>query len=186
MARRRPIPSQPSVASRRGTTFHLWVEQFYDRTVLFDIDDLPGTDDFFIESDETLEKMQSTFESSQWAQLTPVELEADIDVVIAGTVIRSRIDAVFPDPLLPATKTESGGVVVVDWKTGRAPTDEVEKANRELQLAVYRLAWSQWSKTPLDRVSAAFYYVASNKTVRPQYLATKEEIEDLMLGNHQQ
>lgn len=180
--RRRPIPSKPSVASRRGTTFHLWVEQFFGRTVLFDIDELPGTDDFFIESDEALVAMQTKFEQSTWARLTPLELEADIDVVIAGTVIRSRIDGVFPDPEATVGPDGIQPVVVVDWKTGRAPTDPIEKANRELQLAVYRLAWSQWSGTPLDKVSAAFYYVTSDTTVRPEYLATAQEIEDLMVG----
>ncbi|XBH22217.1 ATP-dependent DNA helicase [Jonesiaceae bacterium BS-20] len=181
--RRRPIPAKPSVASRRGTTFHLWVEQFFGRTVLFDIDDLPGTDDFFIESDEALTAMQTRFERSQWATLVPIELEADIDVVIAGTVIRSRIDGVFPDPDARVGLDGVQPVVVVDWKTGRAPTDPIEKANRELQLAVYRLAWSQWSGTPLDKVSAAFYYVTSDTTVRPQHLATAQEIEDLILGH---
>ena len=182
LARRRPVPQEPSVASRRGTTFHLWVEQFYGRTTLFDIDDLPGSDDLHVDADQTLEQLQRTFESSQWAQLTPIELEADIDVVMAGAVVRSRIDAVFADPQVPYDGTGPRPVVVVDWKTGRAPTDPAEQASRELQLAVYRLAWSLWSGTPLERVSAAFYYVTSDDTVRPASLASRAQIEALMRG----
>lgn len=175
-ARRRPIPREPSVASRRGTTFHLWVEKHFGSTTLFDLDDVPGADDDLVQSDDTLDKLMKTFERSPWAAMQPIALERDIDIVIAGTVIRSRIDAVFPDPLNPS------GAIVVDWKTGRAPSDEFEAASRELQLALYRIAWSQLSGLPLEEVSAAFYYVANDQTVRPQKLATREEIEQIMLS----
>ena len=84
-------------------------------------------------------------------------------------MVRSRIDAVFVEP--------DGGVVVVDWKTGRPPTDlEVVRA-RELQLAAYRLAWSRRSGIPLDRVSAAFFYVATGQTVRPSGSLEPDRIE---------
>src|SRR5665647_3115559 len=76
-----------------------------------------------------------------------------------------------------AARTPLAGVVVVDWKTGRPPTDlEVVRA-RELQRAAYRLAWSRRSGIPLDRVSAAFFYVAIGKTVRPSGSLEPDRIE---------
>lgn len=179
LLRRRPIPQKPSVASRRGTRFHLWVENHFGVTSLFDLDDLPGADDEYLESDETLESMQKAFLASPWASMTPQSLEQDIDVVFGSIVIRARIDAVFPDPETP------GGAIVVDWKTGRAPTDPQEAASRELQLALYRIAWSEFTHTPLEDVKAAFYYVASNTTVWPQHMATREQIQLLLAGNQQ-
>lgn len=174
--RRRPVPREPSVASRRGTTFHLWVEKHFGSTTLFDIDDLPGADDDYLEADQTLDKLMDTFIKSPWASMQPLALERDIDIVIAGTVIRSRIDAIFVDPENPH------GAIVVDWKTGRAPSDPKEALSRELQLALYRLAWAELTGMPLEDIRAAFYYVASDTTVQPESLASREEIERIMLA----
>ena len=93
-------------------------------------------------------------------------------------MLRSRIDAVFP--AAPGDPVPAGGVVVVDWKTGAPPRDPETRAARELQLAVYRLAWSRRSGTPLDQVAAAFHYVASGETVWPQRLMGEREIADLL------
>jgi DNA helicase-2/ATP-dependent DNA helicase PcrA len=150
------------------------VERHFGKTALFDLDDLPGADDDLFEADTTLEKLIATFEASPWARLQPIALEQDVDIVVAGTVIRARIDAVFPDPENP------GGVVVVDWKTGREPSDMKEASSRELQLALYRIAWAQLTGTPLEQIGAAFFYVAGNTTVRPTTLATLEDIEQIM------
>ncbi|MBI9116090.1 3'-5' exonuclease, partial [Sanguibacter suaedae] len=176
LALRRPVPREPSVHTRRGTAFHLWVEKFYGSTSLFDLDELPGADDDRIDPDRSLADLQRTFEASPWASLVPIEVEVAIDTVIAGVVTRTRIDAVFPDPENP------GGVVVVDWKTGRVPTDDAAREAREVQLAVYRLAWSTWAGVPLDSVSAAFYHVADDTTVRPRRLADADELERLVRG----
>ena len=71
-------------------------------------------------------------------------------------------------------------MVVVDWKTGAPPKDEAARASRELQLAVYRLAWSRWTGTPLDRVRAAFCYVGAGATVYPDRLLDEAEITELL------
>jgi DNA helicase-2/ATP-dependent DNA helicase PcrA len=68
------------------------------------------------------------------------------------------MDAVFADP--------DGGYTVVDWKTGRRPTGEAAEA-AAVQLAAYRLAWSDLSGTPLELVRAAFHYVRADVTVCP-------------------
>jgi len=93
---------------------------------------------------------------------------------VAGYVLRCRIDAVFPRP--------GGGVVVVDWKTGQPPADPAAARTRELQLALYRLAWSRWAQVPLAQVDAAFCYLAAGETVTPDRLLGEAEIEALLAG----
>ncbi|WP_043502520.1 RecB family exonuclease [Georgenia sp. SUBG003] len=156
--RRRPVPSEPTVVSRRGTRFHQWVEQFYGSAALIDIQDVEGSGEDVgpALSDAELERFQRTFAASEWARREPVAIEVDLETPVAGTIVRCRIDAVFDGP---------GGIVVVDWKTGRPPRGPEELAQREMQLALYRLAWSRSSGTPLEQVGAAFYYVAHDETV---------------------
>ena len=62
------------------------------------------------------------------------------------------------------------------------PWTTTPPAPREVQLAVYRLAWSRWSGTPLDRVGAAFCYVGAGLTVTPERLLDESEIEELLAG----
>ncbi|MEV7972579.1 ATP-dependent DNA helicase [Cellulomonas sp. NPDC089187] len=173
---RRPVPQRPSPQARRGTRFHAWVEGFYGETALVDLEDLPGADDDSVPVDADELTLRENFLATEWASLRPVAVEADVETVIGGYVLRSRIDAVFPDPQRP------GAVVVVDWKTGAPPRDPESAAVRELQLAVYRLAWSRWTGTPLDQVSAAFCYVGAGVTVRPERLLAAEDIERMLLG----
>lgn len=181
---RRPVPSQPTVHARRGTRFHEWVEQFYTSASLVDVEDLPGAEDADLPSDADLETLRERFLASEWSGRTPVAVEVDVETPLAGVMLRSRIDAVFLDPDAPhPTAGEPAAVLVVDWKTGREPTDLDARAAREVQLAVYRLAWSRWAGLPLDKVSAAFCYVASGSTVRPERLLTEPELEALILGD---
>lgn len=177
-ALRRPVPSRPSPQARRGTRFHAWVEGHFGESALVDLEDLPGADDDSVPVDADEQTLRDNFLATPWAQLRPVAVEADVETVIGGYVLRSRIDAVFADPDSPA----DDAVVVVDWKTGAPPTDPQSAQVRELQLAVYRLAWSRWTGTPLDRVSAAFCYVGTGRTVRPQRLLGAEDIERMLLG----
>nr|WP_247601974.1 ATP-dependent DNA helicase [Cellulomonas denverensis] len=177
-ALRRPVPQRPSPQARRGTRFHAWVEGFYGESALVDIDDLPGADDDSVPVDADELTLREHFLATEWSTLRPIAVEADVETVIGGYVLRSRIDAVFPDPQRPG----EDAVVVVDWKTGAPPADAESAAVRELQLAVYRLAWSRWTGTPLDRVGAAFCYVGTGRTVRPERLLGAEDIERMLLG----
>ncbi|MBE1874698.1 ATP-dependent helicase [Myceligenerans sp. TRM 65318] len=174
---RRPVPTQPTVHARRGTQLHAWVEQFYRSASLLDVDDLPGAEGDDLPADADLAKLRETFLRSEWASRTPIAVEADVETPVAGVMLRCRMDAVFPDP-----EGEPGSVVVVDWKTGREPHDPVARAAREVQLAVYRLAWSRWTGLPLEKVSAAFCYLGSDTTVRPERLLTEPELEALIRG----
>ncbi|MFC7878492.1 3'-5' exonuclease, partial [Isoptericola sp. NPDC057391] len=180
---RRPVPQEPTVHARRGTHFHEWVERFFTSSSLVDVDDLPGAEDGEIAPDVDLETLRQRFTESEWASRTPLAVEVDVETPVGGVMLRSRIDAVFPDPDAPAPAAgEVPAVVVVDWKTGHEPRDAGARSAREVQLAVYRLAWSRYAGLPLDKVSAAFVYVASGTTVRPRRLLDEAELEALVRG----
>ncbi len=171
LALRRPVPTAPSTVARRGTEFHAWVERYFGRAALVDVDELPGADE--VEPDPGLEALRTAFLASPWAARRPLEVEVDVETPIGDVVVRSRIDAVFAEP--------DGGVVVVDWKTGAVPSTE-QMRSRELQLAVYRLAWSRRTGMPLDRVGAAFVYVAHGVTLRPERLPGPDELARALGG----
>jgi DNA helicase II / ATP-dependent DNA helicase PcrA len=177
---RRPVPQRPSPQARRGTRFHAWVEAWFGRAALVDVDDLPGADDELDGPAVDDEALRAAFLATPWADRTPVAVEVDVETSVDGYVLRSRIDAVFPD--LDRADREAGDVVVVDWKTGTPPTDAASREAREIQLAVYRLAWSRWTGLPLDRVRAAFCYVAAGTTVYPERLWGEEEVVGLLRG----
>ncbi|MFW7413696.1 UvrD-helicase domain-containing protein [Demequina sp. SO4-18] len=170
---RRPVPQEPSLAAQRGSALHAWIETQYGHVPLLGPEDLDPDGDM----SPDLERLKETFAASVWSDRQPSDIEVDVEVPIAGVTIRSRIDAVFP---------AGGGldrITVVDWKSGRPPRDPVERAAREVQLAVYRLAWSEWKGIPLADVDAAFYYVAEDVTVSPDALLTRDEIVALISGD---
>jgi DNA helicase-2/ATP-dependent DNA helicase PcrA len=158
-ALRRPMPRRPAPQARRGTRFHLWLEQLWGQQRLLDVDQLPGAADETAEPDDDLIALQEAFRASEWACRVPTEIEFPFDLVVDGVLLRGRCDAVFTD-------AADGMVDVVDWKTGRPPSG-AEAAAAAVQLAVYRLAWHHLSGTPLDRIRAGFHYVAAGRTVHP-------------------
>jgi DNA helicase-2/ATP-dependent DNA helicase PcrA len=163
---RRPMPSAPARAARRGTAFHAWVEEHYARAAIVDILDLPGSADEDPMADEELPGMRERFLASPWAGRHPVEIETALETVVDGVAIRGRVDAVFAD-------VEDADWVIVDWKTGRRPTGEVARV-RALQLAAYRIAWARLRGIDLERVRGAFYYAESGETVWPELVGEAE------------
>ncbi|SCE94158.1 DNA helicase-2 / ATP-dependent DNA helicase PcrA [Micromonospora coriariae] len=155
---RRPVPTEPNPYARRGTAFHAWLEQRFGADRLLDVDELPGAADADAAPDEALVELQERFLASEWADRVPVEVEVPFATVIAGVVVRGRMDAVFARP--------GGRFDVVDWKTGAQPTGPAAEV-AAVQLAVYRLAWAELAGVPVDRVGAAFHYVRHGVTVRP-------------------
>jgi DNA helicase-2/ATP-dependent DNA helicase PcrA len=156
---RRPLPGRPDPYARRGTAFHAWLEHRFGAAELLDLDELPGAADEDAAPDEALERLRKRFESSEWADRVPIRVEVGFATTIAGVVIRGRMDAVYPDP--------DGGFDVVDWKTGRRPSAGRESDAVAVQLAAYRLAWAELAGVPVEKVRAAFHYVAEGATVRP-------------------
>jgi len=170
---RRPLPQQPARKARRGTAFHEWLEQRWSAESLLDIEDLPGAMDELADAAE-LAELKEAFERSEWADRTPVAVEVAFEMPIDSRVVRGRMDAVFEE--------RDGTYTVVDWKTGYPPSGPREGA-QAVQLAMYRLAWAALHGIPegeLDRVRAAFVYVAAGRTVAPADLLTAEQVRRLL------
>jgi DNA helicase-2/ATP-dependent DNA helicase PcrA len=87
--------------------------------------------------------------------------------VIAGTLVRGRIDAIYKS---------AAGFEVVDWKTGSAVLDD----DSAIQLAIYRLAWAKLAGVPVESVSAAFHYVPTGVTDRRTNLMSEAELIALL------
>ncbi|BCY14861.1 ATP-dependent DNA helicase [Actinoplanes sp. L3-i22] len=155
---RRPLPQRPAPHARRGTAFHVWLEQRFGAARLIDIDELPGAADADAAADEELAALQEAFLTGEWADRSPVDVEVPFATTVGGVVLRGRMDAVFADP--------EDRFDVIDWKTGRRPTGaEAEAA--AVQLSAYRIAWATLAGVPVSRVRAGFHYVREQVTVRP-------------------
>ena len=168
----RRLPTRPDPHALLGTAFHDWVQRFFHAGRLFDLDDLPGAVDRESGDGEQLAELQAVFAVSPWAARTPIEVEVPFDMMIAGRVVRGRIDAVFAD--------EDGGATVVDWKTGEPPDTPEAKRHAAVQLGVYRLAWAALQGCPVDKVRAAFHYVRTGQTVNPEKLPDGDDLAALL------
>jgi DNA helicase-2/ATP-dependent DNA helicase PcrA len=164
----RPMPRPPSPAARFGTRFHAWVEARFGQQGLIEPDELPGRADQGIDDEDELRELVKAFESGPFADRPPHRLEAPFALVLAGQVVRGRIDAVY--------QQEDGSWLVVDWKTNRRHDADA------LQLAVYRLAWAELAEVPPQRVTAAFYYVRDGELVVPDGLPDRAGLERLVTG----
>ena len=160
---RRPMPNHIDAYARRGTQFHAWVEARFTSPLLLDADALDPFQQ--LTADEIpLKELQEKWLASEWASRIPVAVEVPFETVLAGTLLRGRIDAVYQ---------ENDQFRIVDWKTGRKKGgDDLEVA--AIQLAMYRLAYSKLHQIDLSRIGACFYYVGSDETVAPaDFLAEK-------------
>ena len=169
---RRPVPREPGMAARKGTAFHAWVEEFFGRAGMLDIDEHPGAADAYVDEAYELEDMVATFSASPWAQREPAYVEVPVETRVQSVVVRGRIDAVFQDA--------DGTWDLIDWKTGAPPSGKSLEV-RAVQLAVYRLAWARLKGVPLEQVRAAFYFVAADKLIRPHNLLGEQELERIIL-----
>jgi DNA helicase-2/ATP-dependent DNA helicase PcrA len=168
---RRPMPQPPARQARRGTAFHQWLEERFGQQRLIDDDDLFAAEDE-AEQDESLIELRARFEAGEWGGRWPREVEVPFETRIGDRQVRGRIDAVFAGP--------QGGYDVVDWKTGKLPRTKAERQAVAVQLAAYRLAWAALADVPLDKVSAAFYYVRQDRTVRPADLLDADGLKELI------
>jgi DNA helicase-2/ATP-dependent DNA helicase PcrA len=172
---RRPLPEAPDPYARRGTAFHLWLERRFGGGELLDLDDLPGSGDEGAAPDAELEQLQKQFLASEWADRAPARVEVPFATVVAGVVVRGRMDAVFEVPGRP------GYYDVIDWKTGQKPTG-ADATAAAVQLAAYRLAWAELAKLPVAQVGAGFHYVRDAVTVRPTDLLDAEALVALVVA----
>ena len=172
---RRPMPERPYRATRLGTLFHMWVEARYGATGLAEYLDATPAE---IDGDESTEigggadfarlaELQATFEASRWAPLKPVEVEVEIHLPFDGRIVICKIDAVYED---------NGRFQVVDWKTGKAPKNDADLEEKQLQLALYRLAYAHWKGIDPDLIDAVFYFVADDAVIAPKRLFSESEL----------
>lgn len=170
---RRPMPERPYRATRLGTLFHSWVEERYGTSgggsdeldaTPFELDDAGDLVDA-----ERLAELQATFEGSPWSALKPVEVEREIHLPFDGRVVICKIDAVYQ---------HGDRFEVVDWKTGKAPKDDADLERKQLQLALYRLAYARWAGIDPELIDAAFYFVADDEVIRPPHVDSEQQLLD--------
>jgi DNA helicase-2/ATP-dependent DNA helicase PcrA len=160
----RPLPTQPFAQSRRGNLFHAWVEKkFAPSGALIDDEfELEDEDDFY-----TIEELQANFQASRFADLIPQSVEQEIQLTIGQNTFICKMDAIY--------STEDG-VQIVDWKTNKPPTDDQDLYRRSLQLALYRLAYSEFTGMPIEKVQASFFFVGEGVELTPKAILGREEI----------
>jgi DNA helicase-2/ATP-dependent DNA helicase PcrA len=163
----RPVPVRPEPQARRGSRFHRWVEQLYGASPLIDPEELPGAGDAAM-SDEELAQLQAKFLDAGWGERRPVAVEQPFELVVAGRLVRGRIDAVYAN---------GERYDVIDFKTGSVPRDF---AAASLQLTIYRLAWADLAGVDPDQVDAGFLYVRTGEVKRPDRLLSRDELAVLL------
>ncbi|SFF72477.1 DNA helicase-2 / ATP-dependent DNA helicase PcrA [Actinacidiphila alni] len=173
----RPMPRPPAPAARRGTRFHAWIESRFDARPLFGPEELPGVEggEDEIADEHDLAALKDAFLRTPYADRTPYRVEFPFHLVLAGRVIRGRMDAVYREESGDGDVNGDGVTYeILDWKTGRATDAD------PLQLAVYRLAWAEHAGVPPDRVSAAFLHIRTGALVRPADLPDRAALERLL------
>lgn len=140
-----PGPQRPRRAEQLGTRFHRLVEDRLHQHRLFDV-----TDDgrFIAGRDELLQ----VFETTEFADRTPVATEYPFTISLGGRAVVGRIDAVF------ASDDPDHDYDVVDWKTGRS------RAHDPRQLSIYRRAWSLINGVAEDRIRVGFVHLDTGET----------------------
>jgi len=181
----RPMPAPPSRSARFGTRFHQWVERYFGPAMetgqlgqqqLLDPDDLPDSADGETTDEAGLRELCAAFLAGAYGNRVPYAVEAPVTLLVDGTLVRGRIDAVYDLRSVPDGDSGPYDFQVVDWKTGRADGTD------PLQLAIYRQAWAEVCRVPPERVDAVFYLVASDSVLRPGGLPGRAEIAALIAG----
>ncbi len=157
----RPMPRPPAARARDGVTFHRWLEGHFSAAVPL-VNAALGEDSA---EGERVSALVSAFLGGPYASRTPVAVEVPFALVLAGRVIRGRVDAVFRTP---------SGFEVVDWKTGSGQSAD------PVQLALYRVAWAEIAGVEANEVEAVFYDVLAGETIRPARLPGRAELAALL------
>ena len=149
----RPVPVQPYRATKAGTAFHSWVEDF----IISEVDDAP----------KDIQQLTEIFKDSRFSNQSPADVEIEINLTRGTNTFVCKLDAVF----------ESGNrSEIVDWKTGAAPKDKATEQQMILQLALYRFAYSQLRQIPIEKIDVCFYFVGDNIELRPDKVPSPEEL----------
>ncbi|MBE1514327.1 ATP-dependent DNA helicase [Nesterenkonia halotolerans] len=197
---RRPVPVKPSQAARRGTVMHEWIEEFYEtRSRLPGIEE-PNRGDEDLDDAFDLATVKARFTQTEWAQRRLYAAEIPVETTLDGVVIRGRIDAIFGKDdagrdltaedferweLKPAAERNAQMQQctwgLVDWKTGMVPTGK-DLREKQIQLAVYRLAFHRLYGVPLEQIEASFFYVEHGETVPGVDLPEEDALQEYIRG----
>ena len=149
----RPLPRFSGPAARIGTEVHRWIERrAAGQTALIELEEAPDlTYEELAGEPGKIERLRDAFLQSRFADRTPLYTERPFLLRFGSFTVGGRIDAVFGEP--------DGPWEVVDWKTGRRPTDDDPLAG--LQLDVYGLACAEiWGKRA-EELTLTYLYLAS-------------------------
>ena len=166
---RRPMPQPPYKQTRAGTLFHSWVEQHYGtRSLLEGLDSEDAQNQELAE--QNIQHLKDNFSSSRFAKMTPIDVEREIQLTVGGNTFICKLDAVFES---------EDGVLIVDWKTGKAPKNAEDEKLKTMQLALYRLAYSEFTGMPIEKIQVCFYFVADNVELIPKSVPSGEGLMEL-------
>jgi DNA helicase-2/ATP-dependent DNA helicase PcrA len=153
----RPTPSKPYRATRIGTQFHSWVEDF----LVSEIDQANSA---------SVIELAEIFKNSRFANLKDSEIELEINLTHGVNTFVCKLDAVFK----VGERYE-----IVDWKTGSPPETKEQEQEMILQLALYRFAYSKLRNVPVDQIDVCFYFVADNTELKPEVVPGPDELMKL-------
>jgi DNA helicase-2/ATP-dependent DNA helicase PcrA len=153
----RPTPSKPYRATRTGTMFHSWVEDF----LVSEVDQSASS---------AVSELADVFKQSRFANLKDSEIELEINLTHGVNTFVCKLDAVFK---------EGERFEIVDWKTGSPPETKEQEQEMILQLALYRFAYSRLRNVPIDQIDVCFYFVADNTELKPEVVPDPEELMKL-------
>ncbi|MBR5950008.1 MAG: PD-(D/E)XK nuclease family protein, partial [Actinomycetaceae bacterium] len=170
----RPIPREPSRKARIGTQVH---QRIADSYLVAPIIDLDMPEENPLPHEEKIAALVEAFQQSSWTRFPKLHIETPISFALAGCVIRCTIDAVLDT----TSDSELRDITIVDWKTGAVPRGKDLEA-KQLQLALYRLAYAKAYRCALDNIGAAFVYLSEDGTIREIYAddIPEEEIVTLI------
>ena len=141
----RPVPTEPYRATKMGTAFHSWVEDF----IISEVDDAPAE----------INQLTEIFKNSRFHGVSPVDVEIEINLTRGQNTFVCKLDAVFQ---------VGDRFEIVDWKTGSAPKDKQTEQQMILQLALYRFAYSELKQIPIEQIDVCFYFVGEDIELRPE------------------
>lgn len=149
----RPVPTKPYRATKAGTVFHSWVEDFL-------VSEVDG-------ATSEIADLTEIFKDSRFKKLSPIDVELEINLTRGVNTFVCKLDAVF----------QSGDrFEIVDWKTGASPKTKAEESEMILQLALYRFAYSELRAIPIENIDVCFYFVSENLELKPKSVPGPEEL----------
>jgi DNA helicase-2/ATP-dependent DNA helicase PcrA len=155
----RPVPTEPYRATKMGTAFHSWVEDF----IISEVDDAPAE----------ISELTEIFKNSRFHGQSPVDVEIEINLTRGQNTFVCKLDAVFQ---------VGDRFEIVDWKTGSAPKDKQTEQQMILQLALYRFAYSELKQIPIEQIDVCFYFVGENIELRPEKVPGPEQLLKMWEG----